>query len=285
MGARERCWLQAELALPIDTELSPEEFAGIALLALMSLGCLGVEERDGSLLAFLPAATDRAALEEALNASAPELSLVSLSEVADAGWVEAFHRSLQPLDVGRRFTILPGSQGEPGPGRLALRFEPGRAFGTGHHESTRLALEWLEESVRDGSRVLDVGTGTGILAAAAARLGAREVLGTDNDPEAIEVAEATLESLPERDRVRLVVAHGPGEAGGGWDLVLANITADVLGPLVPELAGLMAGEGELILAGLLVTDREAMHSQLAGVGLAAEWREEGEWASCRARRA
>jgi ribosomal protein L11 methyltransferase len=282
---RERCWLEAELALPVESALAPEDQAGIALLALLPLGCLGVEECDPGLRAYFPADTEPSAIVAALEESAAGVHLRSSAEVADPGWVEAFHGSLQPLDVGRRFTILPGADGEPGPGRLALRFEPGRAFGTGHHESTRLALQWLEETLEPGARVLDVGTGTGILAAAAARLGAAEVLGTDNDPEAIEVAEATLQALPERDVVRLIVSEGPGDAGVGWDLVLANITADVLGPLLPGLAARMSEGASLVLAGLLVSDRPAMEDRLAAEGLRASWREEGEWASCCARRA
>lgn len=279
-----RRWLEAELAPGPAAGADLDEAAGLALVALLPIGCLGVEERDDRLLAWFPESTAREAIEQALAAAGAPLTLGATGPVEDPGWVEAFHRSLAPIDVGERFTVLPGAAGEPGPGRLALRFEPGRAFGTGHHESTRLALEWLELSLEAGARVLDVGTGTGILAAAAARLGAAEVLATDVDPEAIEVAEETLQALPERERVRLFVAEGPGSVEGRFDLVLANITADVLRPMLPGLAERVAPGGSLVLAGLLLGDREEMEEALAGLGFAARWREEGEWTSCRARR-
>ena len=284
MSPAPRRWLQAEL-LPADPDAELEELAGLALLGLLPFGCLGVEEQGQRLLAFFPESTERGALEVALRDADCGLGLGETTAVEDPGWVEAFHRSLEPIDVGRRFTILPGAGGEPGPGRLALRFEPGRAFGTGHHESTRLALTWIEDTLSPGARVLDVGTGTGILAAAAVLLGAEDVLATDCDPEAVEVAEATLLALPEGRRVRLEVAEGPGAARGPFELVVANITADVLKPMLPELAARRAPGGALVLAGLLLTDRAGIEDELSRLGLRCDWREEGEWASCRAREA
>jgi ribosomal protein L11 methyltransferase len=267
--------------------LAPEHVVELCVAALGDLGCLGVEERDAptpELLAWFDAGTSQAAIERALSAVGVTGARVEApSSVRDPGWVEASQRWLKPVDVGSRFTILPGA-GEPGPGRLALRVEPGRAFGTGHHESTRLALEWLEEIGCVGAAVLDVGTGSGILAAAAARLGAARALGTDIDEVAVEVAGRILESLPEAAVVTFEHANGFEGLPGGQDIVLANITSDVLLPRLESAVSLVAPGGWLVLSGLLQADEAPVEAGLRQLGLAARWRREGEWSSAAARR-
>lgn len=293
MGTAPREWVRARLRVP--TELHPDgdadEIAGLVHSALLGAACLGVEvpvaapgseplhDEMTELVAWFPAGTRPEAVEVALGlASLPASLLRACETVVDPGWVEAYNATLVPLDVGSRFTILPRG-GEAPEGRLALHVEPGRAFGTGHHESTRLALGWLETCVRPGLSVLDVGTGSGILAFAAARLGARRVLGRDNDPEAIEVALENLARLPERDVVRLEIGGGAGGGREPWDVVVANITIDVILPLLDELVGALAPGGALVLAGLLARDRAAVDAALEARGLSARWATEGEWSS------
>jgi ribosomal protein L11 methyltransferase len=151
------------------------------------------------------------------------------------------------------------------------------AFGTGHHETTRTCLRALEKEVSPGDRVLDLGTGSGILAIAAARMGAREVIAVDTDDQAIENASenASLNGVEGRIRFR----QGTTDPTDGlFEVVAANVTSGVLGPLVPELKGCLVEGGRLILAGILTREADAFVELLHEAGLAiGERAREGEW--------
>lgn len=273
-------WTRVELEAPSGTDESDEEWSGTCAAALSDSGGLGLEQVHGAAppraIAWMPPGTSRAEVEAALVRGGAVATVAGITTVEDPGWVEAFNRSLKPVLVGRRFVVVP--DGSPAPsGRLALAIAPGRAFGTGHHESTRLAIEILEEVVREGARVLDVGTGSGILAAASARLGAREVLGLDSDPEAVEVARENLAGLPERAVVRYAVASDLSLAGAGWDVAVANIQVDVILVLLPALAASVRAGGALVLSGLLGRDKDAVDAALAQLAAPAVWRQAGEW--------
>jgi ribosomal protein L11 methyltransferase len=285
MTAAERRWIALDVVLDpacLPPGLAEQDLVGLALEALRGAGCLGAEESaDGRrLTAWFEQDADVAAAAAGLGAAlAGAARIAGRSEVADGGWVEAFNRSLRPVGVGRRLTILPAG-GEPPPGRLALRIAPGRAFGTGHHESTRLALEWLEDVIAPGATVLDVGTGTGILALAAARLGAREVRGTDDDPEAVDVARENAAGNALSGAARFELARGCGSSARAHDVVVANITLDVLLPLLPELARRVRPGGCLVLSGLLGGDERVVEAALSDAGLQqTAWRRQGEWSS------
>jgi ribosomal protein L11 methyltransferase len=120
-----------------------------------------------------------------------EAAGVSIVPVADERWVERWQASLRPLPLGERFVVVAGAEDEPAGGREVVRLVPGMAFGTGEHETTRMCAVALERLVAPGSRWLDLGTGTGILAIVAARCGAARVLAIDLDPEAAHVADAS----------------------------------------------------------------------------------------------
>lgn len=269
-------------------ELPPSEWAATCMAALAGIGCLGTEERGLGeslrVLAWLPEDADVSGIPALLLECGLSARIASTSSVEDPGWVEQFNASLKPVDVGRRLTILP----RPGPapeGRIVLVIEPGRAFGTGHHESTRLALVHLDEQIAGGESVLDVGTGSGVLALAAVRLGASRATGIDIDPEAIEVARGNVADQPEAAAISLITSADPAGVKGEFDLVLANIQRDVLEPMLPQLCEKLARGGRLILSGLLLEDREPMERALGRQGLEASWKQEGEWISPCARRA
>jgi ribosomal protein L11 methyltransferase len=281
-------WTSVEIR-PRLGELASEDWAASCMDALSELGCLGTEERgsgaDLRVVAWLPAASDASRVATLLQQVAALLreaglggDVLGAGSVEDPGWVEQFNASLKPVHVGKRLTILP-RPGEAPEGRVALVIEPGRAFGTGHHESTRLALEHLEEILRPGASVLDVGTGSGVLALAAVRLGAARAVGIDVDPEAVEVATENVAGQPEEARIELFTCDDPALVPGTFDVVLANIQADVLHPMLPALRGRIAPGGRLILSGLLLGDREPMDRALAACGLRAAWKQDGEWAS------
>ncbi len=227
----------------------------------------------------------RAALLDALRIySHRPTSLIDLkvSELADRDWLAEWKQGWQPAEVGRFIiappwieSVPPAVAGGSVKDRIVIRIEPGMAFGTGTHETTRLCLKAIEKYFRGGS-FLDVGTGTGILAIAAAKLfqSARvEACDTDGDAIAIARDNARLNSVPDRIDFRV---GSVDEETASADLVCANLTAPVIVELLPLLLG--ATCGRLILSGILDSQVELVQSSLNELGAATlESNEDGEW--------
>jgi ribosomal protein L11 methyltransferase len=176
----------------------------------------------------------------------------SLASVADEDWVRRSQAQFEPLRCGERLWVVPSWHRPPDPGALNIRLDPGLAFGTGSHESTRLALAWLERVLHGGERVLDYGCGSGILALAAALLGAREVAAVDLDPQALEATAANARA----NGVALRIAAPDALPGDTYDIVVANILAQPLIHLEPLLAARSAPSGKLALSGILASQAE-----------------------------
>ncbi|MGC9334088.1 MAG: 50S ribosomal protein L11 methyltransferase [Anaerolineae bacterium] len=189
-------------------------------------------------------------------------------ELSEQDWSEAWKQQYHRLHVGRRIVIVPAWEDyTPVPEEAVVKLEPGMAFGTGLHPTTRLCLEAMEEDLAAGCTVLDVGTGSGILAIAAAKLGAGSVLALDADPVAVRVARENVAangvavsvavqhgSLPGGDVVPMHFSpEGPLHllASGHYDLVLVNILAPVIAGMAPALAARLHRQGRLIAAGLI----------------------------------
>ena len=167
--------------------------------------------------------------------------------VAEEDWVRNTQAQFGPIEIASGFFIVPSWVEPPDPSALNLRLDPGLAFGTGSHPTTRLCLEWLRESVRGGESVLDYGCGSGILAIAAARLGAGEVTGTDLDPQAIVASTANARA----NDVTGAFVQPDALAPGAYDIVVANILANPLLLLAPALASRVASGGRIALSGIL----------------------------------
>ncbi|HEX8652153.1 MAG TPA: 50S ribosomal protein L11 methyltransferase [Pyrinomonadaceae bacterium] len=258
--------------------------------ALMEAGALGTESRDESVeLSLVVAYFDapprrelvRAKLFDALRLyDLPSSSVrdMEFREVADRDWLGEWKRSWQPQLVGQRFIIAPPwSEIEDARGRIILRIEPGMAFGTGTHETTRLCLTAIENYF-DGGSFLDVGTGTGILAIAAALLRPEaRIEACDTDEAAVEIAleNARLNGVSERISFRVGTVDERGTASAS--LVCANLTADVIVPLLPSLIG--ATCGRLVLSGILDAQAEWVRQRLHELGIneVLEVTSDGEW--------
>ena len=172
----------------------------------------------------------------------------TFSEIPDEDWSETWKAHFKPLRVGRRFLITPTwEKAAPRPDDRVIHIDPGRAFGTGHHETTRLCLEWLCSAVQPGDSVLDYGCGSGILGIAAVRLGAGDVLGVDIDEKAIEAARDNAE----RNHVALRLQHSREPLEARFDVVVANILTNPLCVLAPLLAARVAPGGRIALSGVL----------------------------------
>ncbi len=226
---------------------------------LFELGARGLEERPGEVWAYFPERV--------------ELPLPGRwRELPDEDWLEAWKRDLKPVVAGP-FVVLAPWHDWRGPGRR-LVLEPGMAFGTGHHATTRMALEALAARPLAGRRVLDVGTGSGILAIAAALLGA-EVLGVDTDASVIPVARenARKNGVAPDFRVGSVEAARPP-----YDVLVANLYAELHAELAPAYARLLAPGGRAHLTGVLAERASLVREALEAAGLRpAGERREGEW--------
>jgi len=199
--------------------------------------------------------------------------------VRDEDWAENWKRFYHPLKVGEHLVVCPSWEAyEAAADDVVLILDPGSAFGTGYHWSTRLCLEALEE-VSPCSSVLDLGTGSGILAIAAHKLGFREILALDNDPVAVKVAAENLQINGATD-VRVRLASSPEE--GPFQLVLANLIASLLVELAGPLAECLKVGGTLICGGIIQERRTEVVEALQAVGLRLEsFKEQEEWASLR----
>jgi ribosomal protein L11 methyltransferase len=167
--------------------------------------------------------------------------------VPDADWVRATQSQFDPIRISGRLWIVPTWHTPPDPAALNIVLDPGLAFGTGSHPTTRLCLQWLEARVRGGESVLDYGCGSGILAIAAAKLGAADVAGIDIDADAVRAARANAAANQARARFASTDEALPSPA----DLVVANILASPLKVLAPLLAAQTRTGGRIVLAGLL----------------------------------
>ena len=172
--------------------------------------------------------------------------------VADQDWVRLTQSQFEPIRVSERLWIVPSWHQAPDPQAIVLVLDPGMAFGTGSHPTTRLCLEWLERQVLPGMSMLDYGCGSGILAIAAARLGADHVVGVDIDPRAVIAARNNAEENGVSARF-LDSAH---ELHGQFDIVVANILANPLKVLAPLISAYVRQGGSLALSGILFAQAE-----------------------------
>jgi len=225
-----------------------------------------------------------------------------IRELAEADWAEAWKQQYHRQRVGQQIVIVPAWEDYASdPDEVVIRLEPGMAFGTGLHPTTRLCLTALESHLAQGSTVLDVGTGSGVLAIAAAKLGARAVLALDADPVAVGVARENVLANGVADRV--TVRHGSLPGGdvvprhfaldgsldllrdGQFDLVVVNILAPVIIGMSAALAARLGPDAKLIAAGLIESQEQEVTERLRAQGLAIlERTQEKDWVALLARR-
>jgi ribosomal protein L11 methyltransferase len=302
-------WLEVACELPNElADILAEFLAGVSG-AGVCVENLNVDAFSPSEIAHSPLTTVKAYFSAAddmdarlaeisaflddLTAVNPGLSIAqpSVATVKSEDWSTSWKANFKPLRIGRRLLIVPSwEQVEAGPDDIVLSLDPGMAFGTGGHETTRLCLERLETVLHSRpsappASVLDLGTGSGILAMAAARLGAGRVCAVDIDPDAVEVARENLAINGLTERVECSTT--PLETlVGPFDVILANILAEELVRLAPQLAARLACGGVLILSGILAEKEAFVRSGFAAQHLAyLETARQGEWVAMLYRKA
>ena len=293
-------WLELSVSVPAE---QVEEAARL-LGEIVPGGCsiedpivpLGPEEgvrrepwRPSIVRAYLPADTqlaERRAAARAALATLPGAPDLHERPVREEDWAHAWKEFFQVEHVGRRIVIRPTWRDyTAAPGEVVIDLDPGMAFGTGQHETTRLCLAALDELLRPGDRVLDLGCGSGILAVAAAKLGAAAVVAVDIEDVAIE---ATQENAV-RNGVAGRISAARGSLGADWplaappdrafDLVLANIHAAAVASLAPAIAAALRGPGATLIGSGIVAERlPLVLDALAAAGFATpEVRAAGDW--------
>ena len=218
-----------------------------------------------------------AAAAHAIGLDETSFPAYTLRDVADQDWVRLTQSQFEPIHIGKNIWVVPSWHQAPDPGALILELDPGLAFGTGSHPTTRLCMEWLEAHAPAQLSVLDYGCGSGILAMVAKKLGADAVVGVDIDPQAIESARDN--SLRNRCEIDYYLPEAfenrmPHEK---FDVVVANILSGPLKLMAPMLAGRVAAGGSLVLSGVLARQADEVAAAYAPYIKLAVWAERDGW--------
>jgi ribosomal protein L11 methyltransferase len=263
---------------------------GLLAEGLLASGGSAVEEHADGLITYLPDIGDTDAtlrrtqevLQAVLGTDAVDLSV---EQVPEQDWLAIWRSGLEPRRVGPRIVVSPTwSDVEAGADELVIRIDPQMAFGTGEHASTRGVLRLMQDIDLAGARVLDVGSGSAILAIAGALLGAQHVVAVESDPEAMQNALENVERSDATESITLLCAHVDdlcldAYGGGAFDIILANILSSVLIPLMPAFHRALAAGGRAVLSGILVEEADTVRAaaQQSGFAVDAEDIEEQWW--------
>jgi ribosomal protein L11 methyltransferase len=249
--------------------------AGDLFGLLEESGCIGAGEIDGQACFYWPESRWNPDtiyhLKEALErlGDAKALEGASFEEVPDVDWNRQWIESLKPVRIGRRLRVRQSwNEAEAACGMVELIIDPKRAFGSGYHATTQLIAGWLEDVIRGGERVLDIGTGSGILAMAALRLGAASALAIDSDPEAVECARENAAANGFGAELELIEATPDMLAGRRFPLAVANLDRNTLLRVREVLHRCLEPGGRLIASGLLRQDCE----EFTELMIASGWR-------------
>lgn len=201
------------------------------------------------------------------------LAELTVKDLEEADWETAWKAHFTLLNIGKKLVIKPSwISYDPTEGEVVIELDPGMAFGTGYHPTTKMVLEALEEEVRPEMRLLDLGTGSGILSIAAMRLGAATAVAMDIDPEAVRAARKNIREARLNDRITLVRGSLPNRAASpeSFDLAAANISRKTIAERGPALYDTLKPGGKLIASGLLATQADETGALLGELGFVSE---------------
>ncbi|ATG18921.1 50S ribosomal protein L11 methyltransferase [Ralstonia pickettii] len=197
----------------------------------------------------------------------------TVRDVEEQDWVRVTQSQFEPIHIGERIWVVPSWHDAPEPDAVVLELDPGLAFGTGSHPTTRLCMEWLEQHVQPQERTLDYGCGSGILAIVARKLGAGETVGVDIDPNAVDASRYNAE----RNHVEATFALPDDAPEGTFDLVVANILSNPLKLMAAMLCARVRPGGRLVLSGVLERQAEEVAAAYASAIPLTVWRARDGW--------
>ncbi len=261
----------------INNNLMIEDFSDIDLKTcygdLIDESILNADKTVAAVSVFLPADrpfTDAVAFVRERMSESGFDGKIEIIGVSEEDWANSWKAYYKPIHIGKRMVIVPAwEKYDQQPGEIIVRMDPGMAFGTGTHETTRLVIELLETYTKKGARVLDVGCGSGILAICAAKLGAAECKAYDIDPVAVRVARENIKDSGEQNVTCDVsdLLKQVDLAGGKYDLVCANIVADIIIRMAPDVGGYMKDDAVLLASGIITERAEEVAEALVANGL------------------
>lgn len=177
---------------------------------------------------------------------------IDYESVNDSGWNENWKKYFHTIEIGKKLAVVPSwEEYENRDGRVILHIDPGAAFGTGTHATTSLCLEMLQGYVKDGTKMLDIGCGSGILALASCLLGAESAVGVDIDAQSVKTATENAEINKISDKAKFVVGDLAEKVSGRYNVICANIVADVIIRLLPDVKRFIATDGVMIISGII----------------------------------
>ena len=258
---------------------------------LHQLGFSGFMETVTGFHCYIPKALWNNALHESILFIVKEkqphsVTITAIAEIENQNWNRQWEESIQPVEVSKKIVITPSWHSlPPEEGKIVLVIDPKMSFGTGYHESTRLMLRMMERTITPNSFVLDVGTGTGILAIAAIKLGSRRSVGIDIDEWSYENAKENAGRNACEDRVEILSGSMDAVGEAGFDFILANITRNVIAELLPSMIEKIAQNGMFLFSGLLAEDQSIIEKLLREKGYrVVSVDRENEWIGVAARK-
>jgi ribosomal protein L11 methyltransferase len=272
----------------IEVAIRTQEETRDQLVALLGqLGFEGFWEDVDTLRGYLReqrwSASMQAGVDDVIRtvhrSSRSSLPDIIVTRIPDVDWNAAWEKTIRPIRIGRRIVIAPTWHPHtPEPGDVVITIDPKMSFGTGYHESTRLIIRLMEDSVRAGSAVLDIGTGTGVLAIGAVKLGAGSAVGVDVDEWSEMNARENAELNGVSTRVTIIRGTLADVPEATFDVVLANIQRTILLPIMRDMIARLRPSGTLLLSGLLLGDEEDIVHAAESAGATVVDREsENEW--------
>lgn len=258
--------MKAYLRISISATEAQQE---MLLPTMIELGCQGFEQTETSLICYI----NHEQIDNELDRFKEELqnlirhisanAVIDMKTINEVNWNAEWEKTIQSIEIGKRFVVKPSwSEYSNTKNRIILHIDPKMSFGTGYHETTRLSLQLLELFLMKNDDVLDVGTGTGILAIAAIKLGARSSVGIDNDDWSIENAQENIQLNDVTSRIQINKKELPEFDDEAFDMITANLTLNTNIEMMKDFYRLLKHKGMIVLSGLLVIDQPKMEEQL-----------------------